>query len=233
MDNMEKNSENKTIKAIGLAVLMGLIGCAIYIGIYLIGYIAFIGAYFIYYFSANGYKKVCGRIDNKGYWAIAIISFVELMISSLIGEILFSAIRVEMELGLVTEIIIEYYFTSASGIGEFFGGNIIAIIFLVIAAFSFKRKEKKNNPEIYVNDFSGNTTNSNNMSTNSSQMTTSGTVVNDFTVNKTEDVNTTVNESENYQDTDYNDYNASQNDYEQAQTVEDLFKDLDDGTNNF
>ena len=64
-------------------------------------------------------------------------------------------------------------------------------------------------------------------------MTSSGTVVNDFSSNQNNSTQTIVNDMPNNQDSNYNNYSQDNymGDKSSEQSVEDLFKDLDDGTN--
>ena len=68
-------------KATVIAILMGLIGVALFCGVFFLGYISGWVALITVFLAAFGYKKVCGGMDNKGYVIVSLITVFEMLLS--------------------------------------------------------------------------------------------------------------------------------------------------------
>lgn len=78
--NVKKGS---AFAAIIVASLLGLIGCAAFVGIYFLGFISGWVAFLTIILAGFGYRKVYGFLDKKAYVIITIITIIEMIVSLL------------------------------------------------------------------------------------------------------------------------------------------------------
>ncbi len=146
MEDVLEEKQPRLVIAILMAVVMGLVGCALFILLYYFGVIAWVAGFVLVLAAAWGYKKFNLKMDTKGYFIIAVIAIVEILLSLFVGLAIDCSEIFEVSFfesfGLLMELIEEYPELKSAVVGDAIFTLISIVVGFILLVSSERRSAR-------------------------------------------------------------------------------------------